>query len=264
VSSLWLLAGCITVPEFRALQRDVETLQGGGGAPGGDVRQRLADLGQEVTVLREEVARLQGQLEEAHYLARQALQEAEAARRAPAAAPRSGNRQGPSAGMPLIPPPPGAVAGEREPVAATRPPDAGGSAGVSPQEVRDYEEAFRLYRAGDYAGAASRFQSFLQTWPGSDYADNAMFWMGECHYKLGDHVLAAVTFEKVSKDYPEGNKVPDALYRQGIALLAIGEQKGEQAAYGSAAREIFQRIVDDYPRSDRVDEARRQLAKLGT
>ncbi len=257
----------MTVPEFRVLQRDVEQLKGGGAAPGagalpgagGDLRQRVADLGQEVVALREEVARLTGEIEEARYLARQALQEAESTRRTPGAAAADA--------VPLLGPRPPAPGAERPPgsppVAGAAPlPGASPAAGVSPVEVRAYEEAFRVYRAGDYATAAARFQRFLDEHPRSDYADNAMFWMGECHYKLGDHVLAAVTFEKVSKSYPDGNKVPDALYRQGIALLAIGEEKGEQAAYASAAREIFQRIVDDHPRSDRVDEARRQLDKL--
>ena len=65
------------------------------------------------------------------------------------------------------------------------------------------------------------------------------------------------------KEYPEGNKVPDALYRQAIALLEIGKQKGEQKQYTSAAREVLQRILDEYPRSERAQEARKQLEKLG-
>jgi tol-pal system protein YbgF len=173
--------------------------------------------------------------------------EAEAARRAPAAANET---------------PPGrptetqAVPGGGSGIDEEAPP---GGAG---KEVQDYEAAFRLYRAGDYQAAIDKFQAFVQAHPHSDYADNALFWMGECHQKLGDFVLAAVTFERVSKEFPEGNKVPDALYRQAIALLEIGKQKGERVAYESAAREVFQRIVDDYPHSERVDEARTQLQKL--
>ena len=47
-----------------------------------------------------------------------------------------------------------------------------------------------------------------------------------------------------------------------FALLAIGTQKGQGDTYGAAAAEIFARIVNDYPDSDRVGEARRQLEKL--
>ena len=86
--------------------------------------------------------------------------------------------------------------------------------------------------------------------------------MGECHYKLGDRELAAVTFDQVTQDYPGGNKVPDALYRQGVALREIGAQKGERSTYDAAAAEVFRRIVSDHPESERVDETQRQLEEL--
>jgi tol-pal system protein YbgF len=130
-------------------------------------------------------------------------------------------------------------------------------------EVKSYEEAFRLYRNDEYPAAIDRFKAFLQTYPSSDYADNALFWLGECHFKIGEHEQAVLAFDDVAKRYPEGNKVPDALYRQGIALLEIGKQTDQEATYRGAARQIFERLINNYPDSDRVPEARRQLEKLG-
>jgi tol-pal system protein YbgF len=127
--------------------------------------------------------------------------------------------------------------------------------------VRDYEDAFRRYRAADYAGAIDRFQVFLQTHPSSEYADNALFWMGESYFKLNDYEQAAVAFDKVVKRFPNGNKVPDALYRQGVSLQEIGNRTKQQKTYGPAACQIFRRIADEYPNSERVPEARRQLEK---
>ena len=233
----------MTPTQFYALQRDVEHLQGKGGGDQGD---RLADLNQEIAELREQIAELRGQVEEARHVADQALGEAEAARRSPSPA---------ASETPPVKP------AESQPLASSPAIDDDSPTGTG-KEVQDYEAAFRLYRAGDYKAAIDKFQAFVQNHPHSDYADNALFWMGECHQKLGDFVLAAVTFERVSKEFPQGNKVPDALYRQAVALLEIGKQKGERADYESAAREVFQRIVDQYPHSERVDEARTQLAKL--
>jgi tol-pal system protein YbgF len=225
-----LLAGCVTVPEFRSLEHEVAEMKRGGQGSAPD--SRLADLGSEVDQLREEVAQLRGELEEAKHVADRALTEAEAARDAVARAPSP---------------------------TTLEPEDAGLSA-----EVKAYEEAFRLYRSGDYEVAIDRFRAFLQNHPSSDYADNAMFWLAECHFKLGDYEQAVLAFDDVVKRYPEGNKVPDALYRQGIALIEIGNKTGQQKTHDAAARQIFQRLVNDYPDSDRVPEARRQLEKLGT
>ncbi len=130
------------------------------------------------------------------------------------------------------------------------------------REVQEYDEAFALFGQGRYPDAIDRFRGFLQNYPSSDYSDNALFWIGECHFKLGDYERAVLSFEDVVKRYPEGNKVPDALYRQGIALLEIGRRNDEEQIYRPAAREIFERIVKQYPNSDRVPEAQRQLEKL--
>jgi tol-pal system protein YbgF len=233
----------VTPTQFYALQRDVERLQGKGG---GDPGERVAELSQEIAELREQIAELRGQVEEARHTADQAMGEAEAVRRSPAPASSENAAVKPA---------------EAQPLASSPAIDDDSPAGTG-KEVQDYEAAFRLYRAGDYKAAVDKFQAFVQAHPHSDYADNALFWMGECHQKLGDFVLAAVTFERVAKEFPQGNKVPDALYRQAIALLEIGKQKGERVQYEAAAREVLQRILDDYPHSERVEEARTQLAKL--
>ena len=230
---------CVTVPEFQALGRDVARLKASGGGASGE---RLAELGSEIDSLHREVAALRGDLEETRHAAEEARADARALRDQLAQSPPPGT----SGDLPDRPP-----AGPAAPVS------------VSSGEVRAYEEAFRLYRAADYQAAVDRFRSFLQTHPSSDYADNALFWIGECYLKLDDHERAVLAFEDVTKKYPTGNKVPDALYRQGVALMEIGKKSGQEDTYNAAAGQIFERITTDFPQSERVAEAQRQLEKLG-
>ena len=129
-------------------------------------------------------------------------------------------------------------------------------------EIRSYEEAFAIYRSGEYEAAIDRFKAFLQTYPSSEHSDNALFWTGECYFKLEDFERAVLTFEDVVNRFPDGNKVPDALYRQGIALLEIGKQVQDKTAYDAAAHQIFERIVREHAQSERVAEAQRQLERL--
>ncbi len=242
VAGITLLSGCVTVPEFRALEREVVDLKAGGGGSSGassaPPNARLAELGSQLSELYEEVARLRGAVEQAQHAANEALTEARAARDAAAAA-------GPAVGQGGLDP-------------GTSPEVANLSA-----EVKAYEEAFRLYRAANYDAAIDRFQTFLQNYPSSDYADNALFWLGDAHLKQGKSEQAVLNFADVVERYPDGNKVPDALYKQGVALLEVGEERNEQATYESAVKQIFERLITEYPDSDRVPEARRQLEKLG-
>jgi tol-pal system protein YbgF len=235
-AGLILASACISPAEFRSLEREVATLkreQPAGQGAGADAS--VAEMGAQLLDLEREIARLRGEVEEARHIADEALARATAEPER-SAAPATSEA------------PPVVLTAESSPAAL---------------EVADYEEAFRLYRAGDYRGAIDRFRAFLQNYPESDYADNARFWVGECWFKLEDYEQAVLTFEEVAKNHPDGNKVPDALYRQGIALMEIGRRTQQEETYNAAAREIFQKVVNQYPNSERVPEARRQLEKLG-
>lgn len=236
-----LLCGCVTVPEFRALEREVAQLKRGGAPASDDSASRVADLGEEVARLREEVAQLRGAVEEATFRAEEALQAARDSGSAPVSPSVPERAQGAAPGPPA---PTGAGAAPSMPLT---------------EEVGAYDEAFRLYRVRDYEGAIDRFQAFLQNYPTSEYADNALFWLGECHFKLGDYEQAVLKFHDVVERFPTGNKVPDSLYRQGVALLELGKQTARQATYQPAACQVFQRLLDDYPDSERVAETRRQV-----
>ncbi|MEX2206344.1 MAG: tol-pal system protein YbgF [Myxococcota bacterium] len=257
LGALFLLCACVTVPEFQSLKRDVDQLKKGkGGAPSADswgsdrkpsgsASTRLAEQGAEIDALHAEVAELRGEIEA---LKKQIDQGA--ASRPPSDAAAAGAAGGEA--VAAVPPGTGTE---------TAPIDEGGAPA---EEIRDYEDAFRRYRAADYAGAIDRFRVFLQTHPSSEYADNALFWMGDSYFKLNDYEQAAVAFDRVVKRFPEGNKVPDALYRQGVSLLEIGKRTKQQKTYTPAACQIFRRITDEYPNSERVPEARRQLEKCPT
>ena len=286
--TLLALCGCVTVPEFQALRRKVDQLEKGkgsgdewtaksgsaSGAAGGSGESRLADIDAEVAALHDEVGRLQGEIDslkkelekvrggagastgapapggpEAGAAAAAAAGAAAGGAAAAAAAPGGTTTPAPGTNGPVSAPNPGSGAAGAE------------GANASPEEVRDYETAFALYRGGKYADAIDRFQAFLQTHPSSEFADNALFWMGESYFKLNDFEQAAVAFDRVVKRFPNGNKVPDALYRQGVSLQEIGLRTNQKSTYGPAACQIFKRIADEYPSSERVSEARRQLEK---
>ncbi len=255
-AAVLVLSGCI-LPRFQALERDVNELKLEASPPGETARvsERLADLGEEVSQLRSELGSLRGELEAVRHTAEQERRRTARRPEVAAVAPRDTGAS-PLGGSPEISEAGGGATPLSSPALTA---DSGGAS----SEIRDYEDAFRLYRAGDYRRAIDQFESFLQTHASSDYADNALFWLGECHFKLGDHERAVLVFEDVVKRYPNGNKVPDALYRQGRALLEIGARSQQAAAYRPAARQVFQRIVAEHPDSDRVREAQRELERLG-
>ncbi len=221
------LAACVTPAEHRKLQRRVHVLEGGASPD----RARVADIGARIDALEQELARINGRLEESEHKVDQALAEARAARRD--AATGSGGAS-----------PPEQPGGEATPAASNS------------DELDAYRDARTAWSDGNVDVCIDRFRNFLQTYPSSSYAENASYWMADCYFKRGDFKTAVLRFDDVVARYPKGTRAPDALYRQGEALLRLGP------GYGKAAGKAFERVVKEYPDSARAPEARKQLDLL--
>jgi tol-pal system protein YbgF len=134
----------------------------------------------------------------------------------------------PVAGAPATPAPP----------APAGPPGPGG--GLSPQRMFDTAQAD--YAAGQWPLAISGFEQFIRSFPTSDKADDAQFYIGESYQLDGKFKEAVGAYEKVIADYPSGDRVPQALYKRGVALSLLGDN--------DRARESFQQVIRNYPQSE--------------
>jgi tol-pal system protein YbgF len=105
-----------------------------------------------------------------------------------------------------------------------------------PDPLRVYRGALETLRAGHPEAALPQFRRFLDGNPRHDYADNAQYWIGECHYAEQQFAAAAHAFREVVERYPRGNKVPDAMLKLGFTLQALGDELGARAVLESLAR----------------------------
>jgi tol-pal system protein YbgF len=234
LAALPVLTGCVGLAEFRKLQYEVRQMKAGGGGSGGPAR--LADVSSELEAIREQISQLEGRLEVTEHQTQEALEEAKKAR----LAATQGAAHGP------------ASQGASEDPTAGLPPEASAS-----EEVRSYRAAYDAWRSDDHQQCIDRFGQFLQSFPTSQYADDASFWLADCYYKQGDLKAAILRFDDVATRYPKSEKASEALYRQGEALLKLGPN------FGKAAEKAFDRVVKEYPDSRRAEDARQQLKLLG-
>jgi tol-pal system protein YbgF len=118
----------------------------------------------------------------------------------------------------------------------------------------DYEIAWRALEKKDYRLAISRFKEFLQKHPKSKLAMNAQYWIGESHYALREFDQAILEFDAVRSRYPQADKVPAALLKQGFAFAELGEKVN--------ARLILQEVVEKYAQSPEAAQAKQKLRSL--
>jgi len=115
----------------------------------------------------------------------------------------------------------------------------------------DYVKAFGLYSANNFPEAITAFEAFMKNNPQSDYAANALYWIGECYYSLSDLPRSKDIFFKVAGNYPNSPKAPDAMLKLGYTLAAMKE-KDKAAA-------IFESLIKSYPSSPAATKARERL-----
>lgn len=116
----------------------------------------------------------------------------------------------------------------------------------------DYDVAYQLVLNGDYALAEVAFASFLRSYPGSELAVDAQFWLAESMFSRGMYLEAANEFYDAFVDNTEHPKAPDMLLKLGISLAQLGQLESAcdvyiqvSARYPDASNAIQQRVATE-------------------
>jgi tol-pal system protein YbgF len=117
-----------------------------------------------------------------------------------------------------------------------------------------YGAAYELFKEAKYDKSREAFENFLKQYPDTEFSDNAQFWIGECYYFEKKYEKAIVEYEKVAKNFPEGNKVPYALLKQGLSFLKLGDK--------ASAKLLLQQVTKDFPNTSQARIARARLLEL--
>jgi tol-pal system protein YbgF len=124
---------------------------------------------------------------------------------------------------------------------------------ASPEEL--YRSSYEDYMRGNYDLAAQGFREYMRRWGDTDLADNALYWIGECHEAQDDSQEALEVFTQVLEQYPTSDKAAAAQLKKGLIYLKTGDQ-GQGVVH-------LQYVVYEHPGSSEADLAREKLRSLG-
>jgi len=137
---------------------------------------------------------------------------------------------------------------------------------LQPQDL--YQAAYIDFSKGSYALAIDGFREFLRRYPDHPQANSAQYWIGECQVALAQQFTnagqteratealqrAVQEFRKVVANYPRGDRVPTALYKEALMLIELKQPAVAQAR--------LQYLVDNFPQAEETPLARERLAAL--
>lgn len=125
---------------------------------------------------------------------------------------------------------------------------------AEPNEKRDYEAAFSLFRAGDFVKSQKLLFDFIQRFPSSGYTPSALFWLGNAHYSTRDYKQAILNFRALVAQAPEHLRVPEALLSIANCQLEMKDTRG--------ARKTLDDLIKKHPKSEAAQAGKERLMQL--
>ena len=127
----------------------------------------------------------------------------------------------------------------------------GKTASVDQSEQNAYDAGMQQFKEGNYEAAATSLQNFVRRYPGSAYAPNAQYWLGNAYYAQRDCKNAITAQQLVVKSYPDSPKAPDA-------MLNIASCQTELKAVNNA-KKTLQELIKNYPNTTAARTAKERL-----
>ena len=121
----------------------------------------------------------------------------------------------------------------------------------APDPAQLYDQATSDLTQGRYGLALQGFREFLRRFPDAELSDNAQYGIGECFFAQTKFDSAAAEYAKVDGRWPQGDRVPAALYK-----LALSQENMGQA---DAARKTLQALAKRFSQSGEAQLARERL-----
>lgn len=123
---------------------------------------------------------------------------------------------------------------------------------LSPQEI--YNMAYADYLKGNFDLAIDGFKIYLDNFSQSPFADNALYWIGECYFSEKKYEEAIARYNELILNYPLGDKVPAAYLHKGLSLMELGQNE--------EALSVFRLLVSKYPLEEETKIAQEKIKEL--
>lgn len=121
-------------------------------------------------------------------------------------------------------------------------------------ETRDIEAAKALAASGKFKEAFDAYNKFLQTYPGSAQAPEALLGLGSAQFSLKNYKASISTQQKLIAQYPQSDKVPDAMFSIANSQIQLSDVDG--------AKKTLRGMLEKFPSHELAPSAKRRLTVL--
>ena len=126
---------------------------------------------------------------------------------------------------------------------------------VSNEDIRfEYQKAFDLIKVGEYLAAEESLSIFIDLYSDTGFIDDAIYWLGESFYSQKKYNKALKEFQKITKEYPNSEKLVEAILKTGFTQFELGDVE--------KSIKTLNQLIKSYPDSSSSRLAKEKLNSI--
>jgi len=129
---------------------------------------------------------------------------------------------------------------------------------------QQFYHALKKYHDEDYLDARNELKVIILSSRMSSIIDSARYYYADCFYHTKEYILAIGEFERLIKFYPRSPLVDDAQYKVAMSYYKLSPKYSLDQEYTEKAIQEFQRFLEEYPGSNRRQEAEKYFLECRT
>ncbi|PAU93796.1 outer membrane protein assembly factor BamD [Aliifodinibius salipaludis] len=127
-----------------------------------------------------------------------------------------------------------------------------------------YDKAMAFYEKEDYSNASKAFETVVQIARGTEYGQDAQFYLAESYYNDGRYLLAASEYERFISLFPRVERRQEAQFKEAYCYYKLSPRFKLDQGYTRTAIEKFQLYNSRFPNSEKANEAGQYISEMRT
>lgn len=125
-----------------------------------------------------------------------------------------------------------------------------------------FEKAMMQYNEGEYRDAAQAFETVISIGRGTDYGQEAQYYLAESYYNSKRYLLAASEYERFAQYHPNSPRREEVDFKEALCYYEISPRYRLDQSYTNRAIEEFRLYRTRYPDTERAELAAEFITEL--
>ncbi|WP_290962536.1 outer membrane protein assembly factor BamD [Gracilimonas sp.] len=125
-----------------------------------------------------------------------------------------------------------------------------------------YQKAMAFYEEENYSEAANAFDTVTRVARGTEYGQDAQYYLAESYYKDKQFLLAASEYDRYISYYPQDERRPQIEFRAAMCYYKLSPRYKLDQNQTRKAIERFRLFNNRYPDHEKVQEAAARIDEL--